>query len=83
MKTYKKINTQRIVLDKVTCDRCKNDCTNTHMDIKIQYTFSDTAGLFETICWKCYEEHYHKRVMELRDKEFNDKFVFDKEVAQK
>lgn len=71
MKEYKKINVPRMVIKKVTCDRCGNDCTNTHMDILVRFSFSEDASLFETVCWKCHEENYKEKVMKIRNKKLD------------
>lgn len=68
VKEYVKIMVERIVLSKTTCDRCREDCTNTHFDIGSKASFCDKYDLIETICYRCYEKSFRQIVIDQRDK---------------
>jgi hypothetical protein len=57
-KKFKLENRPKVVLDKVTCDECEEDCTNTYFDILVKASFSDKEELSKTLCWKCWEKEF-------------------------
>ncbi len=79
MKQFGMRQVPRAVLEKATCDTCGNDCTNSHFDVLIQASFSESPDLLKTVCWECYERDYKQDVHAVRQKK--QEAVFGKLLA--
>ena len=68
MKYYEMAKIERVVVKKVICDNCKENCTQTYYDIISRASYSPEE-LIKTLCFRCHDDLFKKEITENHKKQ--------------